>query len=425
MHIRNVFFTVLLTSYAASQDPTRPVPVNEDSLASSLYIEGNYWKLMEYSKQFSIDTLSAKFHFYLGMSYAALSEPQRAQEYLKRSILLDSSKLQYRYQYARLLSQSGLYQDAIVQLTACIAMDSSYIPARFQLGLTYAAQRKNPEKEQEIFSHLINRNPRDFLSLYYMSEALKRSGAFDSAYMFLRLSLSANPRYYPALIAISNYLNGKKMYREALPYYLTADTIRGDNKDLKFQIGECYRKLDSLSIAKIFFKCAIALDSTNALYHAQLAYAYYSSGHYDSSAASYQLAIANDEENPQYHMNLALVYKKMGMTDLVIQSYNNAIGVMSPEVIAYAYNDLAAFCLEKALWRKAIDAYQRALDINPDLIDPYYFMATSYMNLSENKTAISLYRIFLQKTENNPEKKGERYTAEKMIEYLNKTKKVK
>ncbi|MFA6469658.1 MAG: tetratricopeptide repeat protein [Bacteroidota bacterium] len=414
---------ILFTSLLISGEKNPVARSGIDSVASTLYAEGNYWKLMEYAKQFSADTLSAKFNFFLGMSYAALSEPQRAQEFLRRSIALDSVKLQYRYQYARILSQTGLYNDAIDQLTQCIAIDSTYIPAHFQLGLTYAAQKKHPEKEVEIFSSLINRNPRDFLSLYYIAEAKKRLGESDSAYMYLRLSLSANPRYYPALIAVSNYLNNKKQYSEALPYYLLADTLRNDNKDLKFQIGECYRKLEDLPKAKTYFSRAIALDTANALYHAQLAYAYYSAGQFDSSVAEYQLAILNDSENPQYYTNLALVYKKLDMTDRVAQAYLNAVRVQHPDVIAYTYNDLAAFYMQKKLWRKTIAAYQRALDVNPDLIDPYYYMGVSHMNMDEIQSAILMFKKFLQKTENNPEKRGQMYSAEKMIEYLKNLKK--
>ena len=422
---RFAFTFIVFTTALYSQEKIGSLPNNIDSVASALYSEGNYWKVMEISKQYDADSLSPKFLFSLGMSYAALSEPQRAQEYLRRALSLDSTKLQYRFQYARLLSQTGLYQEAVDQLTRCVAMDSTYIPARFQLGLTYAAQKKHPEKEIEIFTSLIERNPNDFLSLYYISDALKRSGNTDSAAIFLRLSFKANPRYIPVLIALSNYLTGKKQYAEALPYYRTADSLRSDNKDLKFQIGECYRKLNDLPNAKVYFKRSIALDSTNALYHAQLAYAYYSAEQYDSSAASYQQAIANDDENAQYYMNLALVYKKLTMTELVIQTYKSAIRVRHPELIAYVYNDLAAFCMEKLLWRNAIEAYQQSLDVNPELVDPYYFMGTCFMQLPDNHTAIQMFSTYLKKTENNPEKKGERYTAQKMIEYLKTAKKNK
>lgn len=424
MRIQILILTIIVTIVCVGQT-SPPTTITADSIASSLYTEGNYWKLTEIARQLALDSLSAKFHFHLGMSYAALSELQRAQELLKRSIALDSAKLQYRYQYARVLSQSGQYGEAVQQLNTCIAMDSNYIPARFQLGLTYAAQKNSPDEEAAVFSWLIDRNPRDFLSLYYLGEALKRSGYPDSASMYWRLSLSGNPRYVPALIALSNYLSSKKMYEAALPLYLMADSVRGGNKDLVFQIGECYRKLKDLPNAKLFFRRAIALDSMNGLYHAQLAYAFYSGDQYDSSIAEYKQAILYDDENAQYYLNLALVYAKMENASMVMWSYNNAVRVMHPEVTADVYYDLGTYCFQKKLWQDGINAYQRAIDINPDLVDAYYFKGSCHMELSEHQAALSLFTAFMHLTENNADKKGARYSAERMINYLKGLKKKK
>lgn len=396
---------------------------NPDSLAAALYAEGNYWKLMEISKQFGADTLSAKFQFYLGMSYAALSETQRALEFLQRSIALDSSKMQYRYQYARVLTQYGLYQSAVDQLTQCIAMDSTYIPAQFQLGLTYAAKKDDPEKEIEIFSSLIERNAKDFLSLYYKADALKRMGYDDSSAIYLQLSLAVNPRYYPALIAISNYLSRNDRHRDAMRYYLRADSLRNDNKDLKYQIGESYRKLGELQKAKQYFHQAIALDSMNGMYHAQLAYTYFSAVQYNSSAAEYRKAILYDEENPQYYLNLALVYKKLQDTPRVVQTYNNAIRIMHPEQIAYAYNDLAAFYYGKNMYREAIETYRRVIDFNPANTEALFFIGMSYDGLAETPHAIQTFTTYLQRTEKDTAKLGMRTSVQRYLEHLKKKKK--
>lgn len=421
MITRTLFILFTFATLLRPQD-SRTV-LRSDSLASALYTEGNYWKLMELSKQADLDSLSPKYLFALGMSYAALSETQRALDCLNRAVVRDSAKLQYRYQYARVLSQSGLYRDAEEQLLNCIALDSTYIPARFQLGLTYASQKKYPEKEFAIFTSLIERNPNDFVSLYYLSEVLKRLELPDSAAPYLRRSLAVNPRYLPALISLSNHLNSKKSYAEALEYYVRADSVRGDNKDLKFQIGECCRRLGDLSKAKEFFRKAIAMDSTNGMYHAQLAYAYFTAEQYDSSAAFYQLAIANDDENAQYHMNLALVYQKLEMQEQVIASYKNAVRVLHPEVTAFAFNDLASYCYQKKQWRDAVDAYRSALGMKPDIIDANYFLGSCYMQLNEEQSAVEPLTAFMSMTENDPERKGLRYSAQKMLEYIKTLKK--
>lgn len=81
----------------------------------------------------------------------------------------------------------------------------------------------------------------------------------------------------------------------------------------------------------MYFHRAIAMDSTNGLYHAQLAYTLFTAEQYDSSAAAYQTAIIHDEENAQYHMNLALVYQKLEIQEQVIASYKNAVRVSIPK----------------------------------------------------------------------------------------------
>ncbi|NUN68157.1 MAG: tetratricopeptide repeat protein [Bacteroidetes bacterium] len=380
---------------------------------------------MELSRQFPADSLSPRFDFHLGMSYAALGEPQRAQEHLTRAIALEPARLQYRYQFARVLSQSGQYADAAEQLRRCIAMDSTYLPARFQLGLAIAAQRNDPFAEMEVFTGLVERNPNDVLSLYHLSEALKRAGQPDSAAVFLRRALAVNPRYVPALIALSNHLNGQKRYAEALPLYLRADSVRGGNKDLLFQIGECYRRLGELPSARSYFRRAIALDSMNGLYHAQLAYAYFSDALYDSSIASYRTALLFDEENAQYHLNLALVYAKLDDRPNVLRSYAEAVRVMHPELAAAVFYDQGTYCFQKKLWKEAVTAYGRAIDIDPALSLAYYFKGSCLMQLNEHAAALPLFTEFLSRTKESTEFKGERYSAQKMSDYIKELRKKK
>lgn len=394
------------------------MPDNADSIVAALYTEGNYWKAIDFSKTVGVDTMSARFCYLVGMSYASLGEQQRAQELLLRAITVDSTLLQYRYHYGRILAQSGQYAEAAAQFMRCISMDSTYIPARFQLGLTYAAQRTDPEKEIEIFSSLIRENPKDFLSYYYISDAFKRSGYEDSSAIFLQFSLNANPRYYPALIAFSNYLSRKNRYLDALPHYVRADSIRNNTKDLLFQIGECYRKLNRLNEAKKYFAKAIALDSMNGLYHAQLAYTYFMEEQYDSSVAEYRNALRYDEENAQYYLNLALVYKKLDRVPMVVQAYTDAVRVMHPETVAYAYYDLAAFYFQKQLWRDAVQVFQRVIDIKPDHADAFYFIGMAYERLSQHQNAILSLNRFIARSEEDTTKNDMRVSAQHVLDRL-------
>lgn len=325
------------------------------------------------------------------MSYAALYDYQHAQEYLKNAIHRDSTNVNYRFQYGRLLIQAGFPDEAAAELTACIAMDSTYIPASFQLGLLYTARKDNPQKEFDIFSFLIRQNPNDFLSLYYKGDALKRMNYADSGMLYIEQSIALNPKYFPSLVAAAHYKNANKEYAAALELYRQAEVLRPRDKDLLFNMGECMRKLGTLHSAVDYFTKAIAIDSTNALFHAQLGYAYYSLNQFDSSIAAYQSAVVCDRDNIQYYLNLARAYEKIDSVQGVVRAYHDGIRALRPENISYAYNSLAIFYRSKQMWREAAEAYEHVYEFNHSNAMALYWAGDSYTLVPDYSSAANAF----------------------------------
>lgn len=391
-------------------------------IASRFYAEGKYRKALDLITLNDSTFVSSKLLYCYGMSYAALYDYQKAQEYFKKAIHEDSTNVYYHFQFGRLLMQAGFTDEAVEEFELCFALDSSYLPASFQLGLMYNAQKKNPEKEVDIFSFLIRQNPNDFLSLYYKGDALKRLGLADSGINLIQKSIELNPQYVPSLVSFANYKNSQKEYAAALEYYQRAAMIRPLDKDIIFQIGECFRKLGDLNKAVTQFKNAISIDSLNAIYYAQLGYAYYSLGRNDSSVIAYTKAITIDDNNVQYYCNLALAYQKIDSVQGVIQSYQRGAQALHPENISYVYNNLAAFYFQKSMWRDAAKAYHRVIELNPGNEMAYFWLGYSYEQIPDRKSAISALEIFLKKIEGDDSKAGYRLDVQHHIEYLKKKK---
>ena len=226
----NILILILAFSYRVrSEDQFRDLTNAKDTLAQSasrLFGEGKYRKALDLMTLKDTTLLSSRLFYYCGMSSAALYDYQKAQEYFKKAIDQDSTNVYYHFQFGRLLTQGGFAEEAIDEFRLCYALDSSYLPASFQLGLIYNIQKKDPKKEVEIFSFLIRQNPNDFLSLYYKGDALKRQGLADSGANFILKSIELNPQYVPSLLGYANYRNSKKEYAVALEYYRKASTIR-------------------------------------------------------------------------------------------------------------------------------------------------------------------------------------------------------
>ncbi|MDE3058593.1 MAG: tetratricopeptide repeat protein [Bacteroidota bacterium] len=367
-------------------------------LSSKYYSEGLYSKTIDLIHQNDSLSLPSKIYFYGGMSSAALYNFQQSKFFFQKAIEKDSMNAQWRYQFGCMLKQAGLYDEAIPQLETCFRLDSTYLPAYFQLGIVYNLKRKNENKEAEIFSFLVQKNQKDFLSLFYLGDALKRMEHSDSGIIFIQRSYALNRQFFPSVIALANYDNSKKDFPTARKYYQQALALKPVNEDVTFQIGECYRRMGELDSAVAYFRRALALDSLNAIYHAQLGYAYFSQENYDSSIAEYNTAIVLDSTTVQYCLNLAHVFEKVDSVQGAEQAYERAIQELQPIAISHVYNNLAAFYFTKRLWRKASEAYQHVLEFNPENKAALRFLAMTYERIPDFRSAIQAYEKYLEIT---------------------------
>lgn len=393
-------------------------------LASRFYNDGEYKRAI--AMKDAADTLgaSSRLLYYRGMSYSALYEYPRAIECFENAIKVDSANVPCRFQYGRLLIFSGFLERATRELTICTKLDSTYLPAWYQLGLLYNMQGRDIDKECEIFSFLIRQNPEDFLSLYYLGNAIMKTDRADSGTVFMMRSIAVNPRYYPSLMAMAHYHDAKKQYASALEFYRKALEIRPHDKDLLFQTAECLRKSDALHEAVACFKSAIEADSVNDAVHAQLGYAYFSLGRFDSSVQEYKTAIAMEPDNVAYYTNIALAYQKMDSVDAAIHMRKKGIAALHPENLMYAHSSLAAVytsakrtqgaigmykkniadaCMQLATYYhsnnmrpEAIAMYQRVLEFDSQNVDVEFRIAGLYEEMNDAKSAIQAYTRIMQ-----------------------------
>ena len=86
------------------------------------------------------------------------------------------------------------------------------------------------------------------------------------------------------------------------------------------------------------------------------------------------------------------------------------------------YYDLATYCMNQKRWAEAIDAFQGAVGMKPDLADAYYYIGSCNMQLDRHSAALTALSAYLKIAGNDKEKEGLRYSAKKMVEMIKKTK---
>jgi tetratricopeptide (TPR) repeat protein len=425
-HIGLLLFCVASCYASGGKRSPEPSPMQDSivQLAARYYNDGDFKRAITLQEPADTLILPPKLLYYKGMSYSALYDYPHAIGCFQKAINGDSANLSYRLQYGRLLILSGFLERAADELSRCTLLDSTYLPAWYQLGLLYNMQGNAVDKECEIFSFLIRQNPDDFMSLYYLGDALRRSGFSDSGAAFVKRSIAVNPQYYPSLNLLAHYYNAKKQYAPALEYYKKALEIRPHDKDLLFKTGECLRKLGALNEAVACFKNSIAIDSLNDAVHAQLGYAYYSLGKFDSSVQAYARAIALEDDNVDYYTNISMAYQKMDSVDAAIRMSKKRIAALHPEDLTYAhtglaslynskkrpqdavsmykknisdaYMELAAYYHSHNLRSEAIAMYQRVIEFDPANLESLLSIAGLFEEMNDNKSAIQIYTKLAQ-----------------------------
>ncbi|HTP13753.1 MAG TPA: tetratricopeptide repeat protein [Bacteroidota bacterium] len=399
--------------------------VTRDSLLQAgirQYSEARFNAAVQTLSSVPTDTSSARALFYLGLSYASLNDFQNAYDCLRHAVSLDSSDNAIRFQYARFLSQFGAVEEAQAQFERIVRSDTTFYPAYFQLGVLLNAQRKYPAREVEIFSRIVRYEPRDYLSLHFLGDALIRLGQFEAGRSCIATSVTLNPKHFPAVNQLAGLYFSKGDYNEALRLYLQAESLRPLDPNVAFNIGESYRKLRNDSAAVGFFEKAMMLDSTESKYPAQLGYAWFGLKLYDSSVTAYRRAIAIDNENPQYWLNLALVYQRMDSAERVVDAFEMAVSASRPDKIADIYSQLASFQFRQRDYRAAIKAYSKVLQFDPDLAVAHFYLGMSYDELKNGQDAARHYQTYLKLTEGDTTVTSLRGYARHQIDYLQKRK---
>ena len=365
--------------------------------AQTLYTNGQYLNVITMLRDTGMDTANGRISSLLGLSYSAINDYDNALRFLKQACTIDSFNVSYRFQFAMFSAQSGMVETAKEEYLRIISIDSSFLPASFQLGLICYNQ-KFYDQSMEHFSAVIAKNPRDYLAQYYMGTLLATLAEQDSAIPFLNSCIQLNKAFVPALDVLASLYYAQKNYTRALQLYQNVANLRPGMADYSYKEGLCYRQLGQYENAILYFKKTAALDSTSASYFAQLGYCYYFSAHCDSSIIYSLKAVSIDDENLSYYANLALAYQKLDSTNEVADVYRKMVGLHQPDEIANLYFQIGSLYFSKRRTPEAIDAYKKALAVRPLYPAALYYLGECYEEMENLSAARKIYEEYMHIT---------------------------
>lgn len=244
-----------------------------------LYAKGypeNYKKAVEnFEKALASEPSFSQAALYLGRSYNALFDEQKAEQAFRKAIGIDPDYMEARASFAGMLLDIGNTDEAIRQLTVVAQREPQNSMAQYLLAQAFRVKDQYAPSI-EAAGIAIKLNPSNPEPHFWMAESLRLSGTYDKSIVeyneYLRLSdynskLAGQMNYY-----VLGFLAGfGKKKRAAQP------DIWKDLRSLAyFGICDCQRKLSN----------------------------------YDAAIGSCQRALSYDPEDPYVHYALGLVYAR-------------------------------------------------------------------------------------------------------------------
>jgi tetratricopeptide (TPR) repeat protein len=327
-------------------------------VADSLYLNGNYTKSIETYKKIQNQSL---VYDKIAKAYMALGNYDEAVSNYKSSIEANPDNALIKYEYAKLLSKTKKYKEAL-----------------------------------EVFYQLIDidyKNPNYHYESGLVLEKLKDSTAQNRFYSAFQLDST----HQKAIFRIARFHVKKRHYKTANHYIDIGLKTYKNNKDLISLKAQNYFNRKDYDNAVVWFEKLIALNETSQFIHERLSMSYARIYEFEKAIEQGLLALEYDPNNTNNLFIQGELYER-------IDDYENAEKYMLQSLLLQdqsldkEYVKLASVYNRQQKYKEGIEAYKRAISENPeDERIQFLLIFTKDQYYEDVDTRIKLYENFKNK----------------------------
>jgi len=237
-------------------------------------------------------------------------------------------------------AEAGRLDEAIEAFLTALRLNSNYAKVHTNLGVAYYKKGRTGEAISE-FEQAIEMNERDALAYYNLANIFTDQGRWEDAIEAYRKAVEILPFEPMIRHNLAYALNRKGMRKEAIHEYLEA-------------IHERNEMLES---------------------HKNLAALYLQQEEIDEALHHYQDAARIEPNDPLVHRMMGLLYKKQKLFDLALREFEEAVA-LAPNPATYY--QLGTVLDQKKEWKRAIQAYQKAIEEDPKMVEAYINLGVTY-----------------------------------------------
>ena len=293
------------------------------------------------------------------------SETQRAvRETLEKNYVIDKE-----FSKAMELYEHGLIDPAIEHLKKALDLQPDSPTMLFNLGVMYMKKEKYLDAMNALKSSL----------KYLTSAGYTNTNIIIHPEVFMGVSVNLGMIY----IYYEMYNEAIEVLRNALKFY-------PDDFDANWNLAVAYYTKGDIANAIPQLERCVKLNPKNPEIHNAIGLLYYGSKLYHAALEEFQKAEEMDPQEKQYSYNKGVVLAKLGRDKEASDAFEKATGfndaddmfrIYSEQVQANKarklYND-GCSAMESNNISKAIELFERAISIKPDMVEAYINLGACY-----------------------------------------------
>ncbi|NJL59094.1 MAG: tetratricopeptide repeat protein [Desulfobacteraceae bacterium] len=213
-------------------------------------------------------------------------------------------------------------------------------------------------------------------------------------------AIKINPEYVKARLLLADiYMrerdmgNAEKESRKVLE-------LEPDNYQGMLNMGSIYMAKQESDNAKKMFEACIKASPNDPSGHYRLGFLYRAQKDYDKAMTSFEKALSINPKLMDVFSNIVFLHGLKKEYEPALAKCDKQLQIVKDSPVAQAMVWTLRGKLYTALKKKteAEDAYKKALELDPDQMQPYYDMATLYLMENNGDKAIEQYKAVLHKS---------------------------
>jgi tetratricopeptide (TPR) repeat protein len=294
---------------------------------------------------------------------------------------------------AAVLYKQNRLDDAIKSMKDAVSHDPDSPTLLYDLGVMYM---KNGDNPQAI-------------------ECFQRSIDSIKATAYTNINLMLHPEVYlGACVNMGLVYTGMEMYSEAVAILKEAVRFKPDDPDANLNLGITYWSMQDMDNAAKQMRKYLNLVPDDAEAHNMIGLIYYCKKLYNAALDEFRIASKLNPDEKQYSFNEALVLAWLDRHDEALEALNRASGFEQGEYLRQVYEDLipsneakklyneGCTAMENLSFTKAIEHFNAALEIKPDMLEAHVNLGVIYGDRGERSKQIKHLKEAVRLNPNMP-----------------------